>query len=116
MRHHRGFSLLELMIAVVIVAVLAAVAYPAYTSYVGRGYRAEAHTALDRLARAILHGSAPVRQQFGGVRRIRQPCAHGRGALPNRYGQQHCGFHPHRNGPGRTSQSGLRLPDDDLVG
>lgn len=50
MRHHRGFSFLELMIAVVIVAVLAAVAYPAYTSYVGRGYRAEAHTALDRLA------------------------------------------------------------------
>lgn len=45
-----GFTLLELMIAVVIVAVLAAVAYPSYQSYVGRGYRAEAHTALHRLA------------------------------------------------------------------
>ena len=49
MRVDAGFTLLELMIAVV-VAILAAVAYPSYQSYVGRGYRAEAHTALHRLA------------------------------------------------------------------
>jgi type IV pilus assembly protein PilE len=50
MRADAGFTLLELMIAVVIAAVLAAVAYPSYQSYAGRGYRAEAHTALHRLA------------------------------------------------------------------
>ena len=44
MRVDAGFTLLELMIAVVVVAILAAVAY-GYQSYVGRGYRAEAHTA-----------------------------------------------------------------------
>ena len=38
------------MIAVVVVAILAAVAYPSYQSYAGRGYRAEVHTALHRLA------------------------------------------------------------------
>ena len=50
MRTDAGFTLLELMIAVVVVAILAAVAYPSYQSYVGRGYRTEAHTALHRLA------------------------------------------------------------------
>ena len=33
----RGFTLIELMIAMVVVALLAAVAYPAYTSHVRRG-------------------------------------------------------------------------------
>ena len=46
MRLEVGFTLLELMIAVAIVAILSALAYPSYQSYVGRGYRAEAHTAL----------------------------------------------------------------------
>ena len=50
MRLNAGFTLLELMIAVVVVAILAAVAYPSYQSYVGRAYRAEAHSALQRLA------------------------------------------------------------------
>ena len=50
MRLNAGFTLLELMIAVVIVAILAAVAYPSFQSYVGRAYRAEAHSALHRLA------------------------------------------------------------------
>jgi type IV pilus assembly protein PilE len=50
MRLNAGFTLLELMIAVVIVALFDAVAYPSYQSYVGRAYRAEAHSALHRLA------------------------------------------------------------------
>lgn len=42
-----GFTLIELMIAVVIVAVLAAVAMPSYQNYVRRGQLSEAFTTLS---------------------------------------------------------------------
>ena len=42
----RGFSLIELMIAVAIVAILASVAYPSYEQYVRKARRATAQTAL----------------------------------------------------------------------
>ncbi|WP_460045720.1 type IV pilin protein [Pseudomonas sp. S2_H01] len=48
----RGFTLIELMIAVAIVAILVAIAYPSYTRYVQRGYRAEGLAMLnDAVAR-----------------------------------------------------------------
>lgn len=45
-----GFTLIELMIAVVVVAILAAVALPSYRDYVRRGYRAAAEAYLMDLA------------------------------------------------------------------
>ena len=37
----RGFTLVELMIAVAVVAILAAIAYPSYVEYVARGHRTQ---------------------------------------------------------------------------
>ena len=49
-RARGGFTLIELMIVVVIVAILAAIAYPSYQNYVRESKRADAHSALTRIA------------------------------------------------------------------
>ena len=46
----KGFTLIELMIAVGIVAILASVALPSYTSYIVRAKRADARTQLVQAA------------------------------------------------------------------
>jgi type IV pilus assembly protein PilE len=45
-----GFTLIELMIAVVVIAILAAIAIPAYESYVEKARRTDAKTAVLDLA------------------------------------------------------------------
>lgn len=52
-RHRgRGFTLIELMIAVVIAGILAAVAYPSFTSFLQRSRRSDAMAALTTIVQA----------------------------------------------------------------
>lgn len=44
----RGFTLIELAVAMIVIAILAAIAYPNYTDYVTRTRRAEAVSGLMR--------------------------------------------------------------------
>ncbi|MEN3291573.1 MAG: type pilus assembly protein PilE [Burkholderiales bacterium] len=48
-----GFTLVELMIAVVVLGVLAGMAYPSYREHMRKGRRAEAKTALMSAAQAL---------------------------------------------------------------
>lgn len=50
LKRTKGFTLIELVVAMVIAAILAAIAIPAYSSYVRKARRVEAKTALLDLA------------------------------------------------------------------
>lgn len=49
MKRHRGFTLIELMIAVAVVATLAAIAWPGYSATIHRAHRSDARLALLRI-------------------------------------------------------------------
>ncbi|MFN3788917.1 type IV pilin protein [Massilia sp.] len=51
-RHRRGFTLVELMVAVAIVGILTAIALPSYNQYVVRSKRAAAQSYLMELSQA----------------------------------------------------------------
>ena len=46
----RGFTLIELMIAVAVIAILVKIAYPSYLEYMKRGYRSAAQSLMLDLA------------------------------------------------------------------
>jgi type IV pilus assembly protein PilE len=50
MRTQKGFTLIELVVAMVIAAILAALAIPAYSSYVRKAHRTDAKSALLDMA------------------------------------------------------------------
>ncbi|WP_378080723.1 type IVa pilus pseudopilin TppA [Aeromonas bestiarum] len=49
----RGFSLMELMIAVAVMAILTVIAYPSYNNYIASAKRAEARAALLEAAQYL---------------------------------------------------------------
>lgn len=49
----RGFSLMELMIAVAVMAILTVIAYPSYNNYIASAKRAEAKAALLEAAQYL---------------------------------------------------------------
>lgn len=49
-KKNRGFTLIELMIAVAVVGILASIAYPSYVAQVSKGRRADAQAALMNIA------------------------------------------------------------------
>jgi type IV pilus assembly protein PilE len=51
-KNHRGFTLIELMIAVAVIAILAAVAYPSYQDFIRKGRRSDAITEIARVQQA----------------------------------------------------------------
>jgi type IV pilus assembly protein PilE len=53
MGKQRGFTLIELMIAVVVIAIIAAVGFPSYQEYIRRGKRAEGKAHLLRAAQQM---------------------------------------------------------------
>jgi len=70
MRSLRGFTLIEVMIAVVIVAILAAIGYPAYTDYIQRGKISEAVATLSEMR-------VKLEQYFQDNRTFEGACAAG---------------------------------------
>ena len=50
MNKNKGFTLIEVMIVVAIIGVLASIAYPSYVEQVRKGKRADAKTALYKIA------------------------------------------------------------------
>jgi prepilin-type N-terminal cleavage/methylation domain-containing protein len=61
LRNHRGFTLVELMVVVIIVLVLAGIAVPVYIHYIQEGKKSEGYATID----AIVSGALVYFQKHG---------------------------------------------------
>ena len=68
-RTARGFTMVELIIAMAVVAILTAIALPAYTQYVQRSHRSDARLALMRAAQWMER----YRTEWGSYRNATNP-------------------------------------------
>ena len=73
-KHPRGFTLIELMIAVAIVAILTMVALPSYSSYIMRGHLADATSGLAAM-RAQMERHYQDNRSYATVGTFTTPCA-----------------------------------------
>ena len=60
----RGFSLVELMVALAVMAILTCIAYPMYNGYMAGGKRSEASTNLEQL-RLLMEDFRSVNGSYG---------------------------------------------------
>lgn len=70
----RGFTLIELMVAVAIVGILAGVGYPMYSDYIVRGQLAEANTGLATM-RAQMERYYQDNRNYASTGSFTTPCA-----------------------------------------
>ena len=69
----KGFTLVELLVAIAIIAVLAVVAYPLYNNYVKNARLSEAHQAMMDNAQALeRHYGWIMRRRWRDITRITQ--------------------------------------------
>jgi type IV pilus assembly protein PilE len=61
LRNHKGFTLVELMVVVIIVLVLAGIAVPVYIHYIQEGKKSEGYATID----AIVSGALVYFQKHG---------------------------------------------------
>lgn len=71
---NKGFTLIELMIAVAIVAILTMVAVPSYSSYIMRGHLADATSGLAAM-RAQMERHYQDNRSYATVGTFTTPCA-----------------------------------------
>lgn len=82
MKTQHGFTLIEIMIAVVVIAILVAVALPSYTDYAIRGKITEATANLADMRVKMEQYFQDNRTYAGGVAGVTAPCTAGAGTVP----------------------------------